>query len=167
MPGDRLLQLCQSNRRRTRSGTGRTTPATVSKGGERLRSDPRFKGESSAPVCLLSTAHPVHIVHWVHSVYSVHPALTVHSHCGHSAAPVKKNKITNQRTARISAARTPRFLVLAFLEVLMIWTSLKPAFKNSICRAPPSLAPTIQANQLSGLLISASGKGCFSINSAA
>lgn len=61
----------------------------------------------------------------------------------------------NYRVANTSAASTFGFFARAFLLVLSILASLKPACLNSSRKAPPSLAPLIQANQSA----SVSGEG--------
>jgi len=71
-----------------------------------------------------------------------------------------------QRFAKTSAASTFGFFARAFLVVFRIPASLKPACLNSFRKAPPSLAPLIQANQSASVGGEESATGSMRISSA-
>jgi len=83
-----------------------------------------------------------------------------------SIAPRPINRPTHLM-ARTSAAKTAGLIVRALRMVRRMEASRNPADRNSSRKAPPSLAPAIQANQLDSLARSCCGSGCRRISSAA
>jgi hypothetical protein len=73
----------------------------------------------------------------------------------------------NYLSAYTCAVSTDGLFVRALRVVRRIRASRKPASRNSSRKAPPSLAPAIQANQLASLSWTSGGSGSFRISSAA
>ncbi len=80
------------------------------------------------------------------------------------AAPIGNGRV--QRMATISAASTAGFLVLAFRVVRTIFTSRKPACRNSSQKATASFAPATHENQLAAPVRAVLSSGACRISSA-